>query len=164
MTDFPISKQLYEQKVRVRACGILIENDSILLLRHENVGKKGFLWAPPGGGVDFGVSAEQTVINEFWEETNLKVSIEKFLFVNEFIGETLHSIELFFQVKRIGGELKLGKDPEVPENEQILSAIKYMNLNEINSLDSDMIHNSIIRQSKISDMLNLNGLITLNNN
>ena len=48
-------------KVRVRVGGILIENDQILLLKHEGVGKKEFLWSPPGGGMEFGENAEENL-------------------------------------------------------------------------------------------------------
>ena len=44
---------MYGNRVRVRVCGILIQEDKILLINHKGVGEKGSLWAPPGGGLEF---------------------------------------------------------------------------------------------------------------
>ena len=34
------------------------------------------------------------------------------MFLNEFIEEPLHAIELFYRVKHISGDIKIGNDPE----------------------------------------------------
>lgn len=36
-------------------------------------------WGLPGGGLEYGESAEEAVIREVWEETGLTVKIEKYL-------------------------------------------------------------------------------------
>lgn len=100
-------------KVRVRACGILIKEDAVLLLKHEGVGKKGYLWAPPGGGVEFGESIKKTIVREFKEECNLTITVGEFILFNEFIAPPLHAIELFFKVSYVEGDLKIGNDPEL---------------------------------------------------
>ena len=65
----------FSKKVRVRACGILKNEQGILLLKHLGIGPAEFLWAPPGGGVKFGDTLEETVQREFLEETGLTVSV-----------------------------------------------------------------------------------------
>ena len=72
-----------EGKVRVRVCGILHENGKILLLKHESIGPAGYLWSPPGGGVEFGESLVETLEKEFLEETNLSIKVGNYLFTNE---------------------------------------------------------------------------------
>ena len=67
-------------KVRVRACGILIKEDAVLLLKHEGIGKEGYLWAPPGGGVEFNETIETTLKREFKEECGIEIKVEE-LFV-----------------------------------------------------------------------------------
>ena len=82
----PIRDTIVEQfgnKIRVRVCGICIENAKILLVKHHALTKSGEFWSPPGGGMDFGESAENNLKREFLEETGLVVDVEKFLFVHE---------------------------------------------------------------------------------
>ncbi len=99
-------------KVRVRACGILIKEDAVLLLKHKGIGKKGYLWAPPGGGVEFKATIEQTLKREFKEECGIEIKVKDFLFLNEFIEDPLHAIELFYRVEQVSGVINIGNDPE----------------------------------------------------
>ena len=108
----------YGQKLRVRVCGICIQEDLILLVKHKHLGNTGTLWAPPGGGMEYGESAHEALKREFEEETNLEVIIKDFLFVHEYLDPPLHGIELFFRVEIVGGNLKLGQDPELPLTNQ----------------------------------------------
>ncbi len=136
-----VSKQLYEHKVRVRICGILVQNDAVLLLKHEGIGPSGFIWSPPGGGLEFDENAHTTLQKEFLEETGLTVDVGEFLFVNEFKNDRHHAIELFFQVHKVAGHIKLGKDPEVPEDEQILSELRWITFNELQEMPKAHLHN-----------------------
>ena len=163
MIDFPISQQLYEHRVRVRACGILEDDGKLLLIKHLHLGAKGYIWLPPGGGVTFGVSAEETIIREMKEETGLNVSVDAFLFTNEIRTEKHHAIELFFRVSKTGGRPLLGIDPEVPENEQILSELLFMSFEDINNLDPDTIHNCFGLVNDSKNILDLKGFFSFNN-
>ncbi|MEO9475802.1 MAG: NUDIX domain-containing protein [Cyclobacteriaceae bacterium] len=157
MTDFSISDSLYNHKTRIRVCGLLEDKGKILLIKHDRLGHQGYLWAPPGGGLEFGKSTEMCLVKEFLEETNLHIKVGSFLFVNEYIDDRFHAIELFYCVKRISGELKLGKDPEVPHNEQILSDLKFWDYEEIKKLPSGTIHNSFLNCGHPSEIMNLRG-------
>lgn len=121
----------FGNKVRIRACGVLVENDAILLVKHEGLGPAGFLWNPPGGGVQFGETVEQTVEREFLEETGLTVHTEKFLVFSEHIGDGLHALELFFKVKKAGGNLVLGTDPELEGKIQMMTDLRFWKRDEI---------------------------------
>ena len=44
----------FGNRLRIRACGLLIKEKKILLIKHEGLGKLNALWAPPGGAVEFG--------------------------------------------------------------------------------------------------------------
>ena len=84
---------------RVRVAGILIEDDKILLIEHNKNDKK--YWLVPGGGVDWGESTAEALIREYKEETNLDISVEKFLFLSETIApdKKKHVINLYFEIK-----------------------------------------------------------------
>ena len=94
----------FGNKTRIRVCGILIENDEILLVKHKGLGEKGYLWSPPGGEPRFSEDLESALKREFFEETGLLVEVESFLFLFEFIDVPLHAVELFFLVKKKGFE------------------------------------------------------------
>ncbi|MEO9481826.1 MAG: NUDIX hydrolase [Ekhidna sp.] len=150
----------FEGKIRVRAVGILMENDKTLLLRHENLGSAGHLWSPPGGGVEFGKTVAETLKREFLEETNLEVEVGEYLFTNEFIGNPYHAIELFFEVKRISGTLRLGSDPELAPNAQILTEAKFFSMEEISLLQKGTIHNIFNTTGTADKITDLRGLFT----
>jgi 8-oxo-dGTP diphosphatase len=129
-----LNEQIIEKfgnKLRVRVCGICIVGDRILLVRHRTLGDAGILWAPPGGGMDFGATAEENLKREFAEETGCEIRIEQFLFIHEFLQQPLHAMELFFKVSIIGGELITGKDPEMSKKEQIIEEVRFVPFEEI---------------------------------
>jgi 8-oxo-dGTP diphosphatase len=148
--------QQFGGKVRVRIGGILIENDKVLLLKHEGVGPDQYLWSPPGGGMEFGQDAEQTLVREFKEETNLTVKVENFLFVNEFMEDRIHAIELFFKVTKVGGDINLGIDPEMNEN-QILTEFKFFDYQDLKKVQKNRLHNIFHAINKPQEVFNLTG-------
>ncbi|MEQ6166565.1 MULTISPECIES: NUDIX hydrolase [unclassified Ekhidna] len=150
----------FEGKVRVRVCGLLIENSKVLLLKHDNIGPGTHLWSPPGGGVEFGESLEETLKKEFEEETNLNIEVGDYLFTNEFIGNKYHAIELFFKVIRISGEMKLGNDPELSPEDQILSELRFFSPEELEKLPAETIHNAFDAAGARDKIAELRGLIT----
>jgi 8-oxo-dGTP diphosphatase len=131
--------KLFGGKVRVRACGLCWSKGKLLLVNHIGL-TKGSFWAPPGGGVDFGVSIPETLIREFEEETGLKVKAGDLKFINEFIDEPLHAVELYFEVKLFSGDLKVGFDPELVDSEQIIKEIRFMDFDEIQALPREERH------------------------
>ncbi|MEO1256165.1 MAG: NUDIX hydrolase, partial [Bacteroidota bacterium] len=130
----------FRNKVRVRVCGILRENNQILLLRHDSIGPQGYLWSPPGGGVSFGESLEDRLEKEFLEEVNLTVEVNDYLFTNEYIGNRHHAIEIFYRVTRVSGEVRLGMDPELPPDKQILCEAKFFSGKELEKLPDGTLH------------------------
>ncbi|NQZ75772.1 MAG: NUDIX hydrolase [Ekhidna sp.] len=150
----------FEGKVRVRACGILKKENSILFAKHNGIGTGGHLWSPPGGGVNFGDSIEQTIIKEFKEETNLKVEVGSFLFANEHIDDKHHAIELFFQVNIIEGDIKLGFDPELPPDQQILSDLRFLSKKQLSSFPSNTIHKAFQTSNEKGGNIHPRGFIT----
>ncbi|RUA34959.1 MAG: NUDIX hydrolase [Bacteroidetes bacterium] len=155
--------QKFGGKVRVRVGGILIEDNKVLLLKHDSVGKKDYLWSPPGGGMEFGENAEENLKREFFEETGLQIKVDELLFINEFINNKIHAIELFFKVKKTGGILKLGNDPEMG-NQQILSDLAFFDENKLKNTEKDYLHNMFIGINKPQEVLNLKGYFKFVNN
>ncbi|MCU0419139.1 MAG: NUDIX hydrolase [Cyclobacteriaceae bacterium] len=107
--DHPVHK-FYGNRLRVRVCGVCIRDQRLLLINHRMA--HGPLWAPPGGGLEFGESAPACLAREFREETGLTVEVRDFLFACELLHPPLHAVELFFGVEVVGGILMTGHDPE----------------------------------------------------
>lgn len=126
---------MYERKLRVRSCGVLVENDSILLVNlHSPVINKP-IWTVPGGGVEFGETTRDAVEREFKEETGLEVRALEILHINELIENQFHAIEFYYKVEKITSDIKVGKDPERDENRQIITDVRYFKLSEIDNLN-----------------------------
>jgi len=149
----------FGNKLRVRVCGILIEEDKILLIKHRSIGKKGVLWAPPGGGMHYSESAEETIQREFEEETGLKIKVEQYLFTHEFLDPPLHAIELFFEVSRSEGNLKRGYDPEMNKNEQIIAQVAFLDMDKIKEIDSDSLHYVLRMVKNLNELFYLDGYV-----
>ncbi len=136
-----IINKRFGHHLRTRVSGICIENEKILLVRHAVLGKTGTFWAPPGGGMEFGMNAKENLIREVKEETGLNVSVGSFMFVHEYLEKPLHAIELFFRIEIDNGDIKCGSDPELSSNNQIIKEVKFMSFDEIASLRGPQIHN-----------------------
>lgn len=152
-------QEFYGNRLRTRVCGLCMEKDAILLMNHRSI-REGDFWAPPGGGIEFGESAEACLMREFMEETGLTIKICDFLFACEFINKPLHSVELFFRVERIGGELKLGKDPEM-NNNQILEQVRFITWNELDQMKIESLHGIFRIVTKKCEITHLNGYFKL---
>ena len=64
---------------KVRATGVLIENNSLLLVKQKLSNNKD--WSLPGGRVEAGETLEQALIREMKEETGLDVEPIRMLYV-----------------------------------------------------------------------------------
>jgi 8-oxo-dGTP diphosphatase len=148
-------QEFYGNRLRVRACGICIKNNALLMVNHSGISSGNF-WLPPGGGIQFSEKAEDCLVREFNEEVGLSIEIGKFLFVCEFIQTPLHAIELFFEVIPIGDQLSIGSDPE-PGSPSIIQAVKFMPWNEIEKLPANQRHGIFKYLDHPSKITTLNG-------
>ncbi|MGV3504183.1 MAG: NUDIX domain-containing protein [Adhaeribacter sp.] len=127
----PLQTPHYSGQLRVRACGICLQNKKILLVHHHQIAGQYNLWSPPGGGVAFGETVQACLVREFKEETGLTVKPGRFLFMSEFLQPPLHALELFFEVHLVAGQLRKGSDPELEENKQLIREVAFKTLAEL---------------------------------
>jgi len=146
---------LYGKRVRVRACGLCWKDDRLMMVNHVGLWRENF-WAPPGGGVEFGQSAEETVVREFEEETGMRVAIGRFLFVCEFIHDPLHAIELFFEVLHLSGDAIVGVDPETASSPLVINDTRWMSWTAIKTLPAENVHGIFNRCNTPKDLMHLN--------
>jgi 8-oxo-dGTP diphosphatase len=144
--------RVYGNKVRVRACGLCFQEQGVLMVNHKGI-TNGDFWAPPGGGIEFGDSIEKTLVKEFEEETRLRIQPGEFRFGCEYINDPIHSIELFYLVNVIGGELRTGKDPEL----QIIDNVKFLTLDELKKISLTEVHGIFRFVNSLDDLKSIRG-------
>lgn len=155
MSDEKVIAQ-FGNRLRTRVCGICIESNKILMVKHKNLGET-HLWAPPGGGVHYAERLEQALQREFLEETQLEIELEHFLFTHEFLAPPLHAVELFFKVRITGGQLSKGIDPEL-KDDQIIEQVSFQKFETIKEdLDAN-IHPALRKINTLEELLDMQGL------
>ncbi len=134
MTTLNPNAAAYSDEVRLRICGICLQKEKLLLVRHQATIANSSFWAPPGGGLQFGETVEACLKREFLEETGFEVEVKRFLFVNEFLQPPLQAIELFFEVNILGGAIAKGTDPESAPDQQLIEEVVFLSLPEIQKI------------------------------
>ncbi|WP_266205431.1 NUDIX domain-containing protein [Pontibacter kalidii] len=155
MPDLNPAAATYADKLRVRVCGICIQDDKLLLVRHgKTIGNSAF-WAPPGGGLQYGESMQECLKREFEEETGLQVKVKRFLFVNEFLQVPLHAVEFYFEVIITGGSINTGSDPEADADNQLIEHLQWLTVKEIQGIPLADKHRSLQLLLSLDDLLGL---------
>ncbi|EMR02690.1 NUDIX domain-containing protein [Cesiribacter andamanensis] len=150
-------EKLYGNRLRLRVCGICSRGNRLLLVQHQGLGPEGGFWAPPGGGMEWGTSAEENLQREFLEETGLEVSVGPLLYVWEHLVAPLHTVELFFEVEEQGGRLQTGYDPESPADAQLIRNVSFMEWETIQRLPPESLHRSLWGCSSPQDLKSKRG-------
>lgn len=157
MDERELIHRQYGNHLRLRVCGICIEKNKILMVRHAGLGEKGELWLPPGGGAEQGSSMGDNLRREFREETGLEVSVGKFLFIHEHLQAPLHAVELFFEVQVTGGRLKKGTDPELPSGQQIIREVRFLDFAEFKTIGKERLHARLRHCNSPEELNNIAG-------
>ncbi len=121
----------YPEKPIVGVGAIILEGDQILLEKRKNSPGKG-KWSVPGGLVDLGETAEQAVIREVKEETELEVydprlvDVVNYISIDEKGAVIYHYVIIDYLVTLKGGKLKASSDAD---------ALKWVKLCELDKYD-----------------------------
>lgn len=126
---------LYRDKIRIRVNGLLVKDNTILLVQIHSPVADRLIWTPPGGGLEFGETLDACLKREFREETGLVVDVHELRFINELIEPPFHAVEFYFRVSQCGGALKLGTDPEQHTDEQFLKDVQWVSFDKIKQIE-----------------------------
>jgi ADP-ribose pyrophosphatase YjhB (NUDIX family) len=82
---------------RIRAAALVVQGDSILLVKHQAPTTGVVWWVPPGGGLEGSESVYDCVRRETFEEAGVSVELGAIVYVRQFIDHELqrHHLELF---------------------------------------------------------------------
>ncbi|MFD2785185.1 NUDIX domain-containing protein [Hymenobacter rubripertinctus] len=148
MTSFSSSQpnellQAYAGLARVRVCGLLVREGTLLLTAHRGLLPDALpFWSPPGGGWQFGETLQQGLQREFAEETGLAVRVGRFLHLHEYREPGLQALELFFEVTPLDAQAQpqLGRDPEHGPDEQLLTHLEFVSPRQLGRLLPQQVH------------------------
>lgn len=115
---------------------VIIPDDEGRILMIKQVHEGNNIWMVPGGGIEAGENAKEAAVREVLEETGLEIQIKKLIWHVEEVSESRgQRFVNFFLASIIGGELRLGTDPEFDDNNQVLREVKFLNKSEIQNLE-----------------------------
>ena len=136
---------------RIRAAGILIEDEKILLVRVKD--HTGVYWIPPGGGMENEDSTTKDALRrEFREETNLRVKVGDLICVREFQEQQplRYHAEFFYLIDSYEGEPS--KENLIGLNDQdYIQDVEWVRLDTIKNL---RVYPAELKSSLIDDALN----------
>ncbi|HKK46925.1 MAG TPA: NUDIX hydrolase [Balneolaceae bacterium] len=124
----------FSGKLRTRICGLLVEDEAVLLTQIHSPVTQSLIWIPPGGGLQYGETMRACLQRELLEETNLRVSVKNLVHINELIDLPYHALEYYYEVERVSGEPKLGSDPELHKGRQVLQDLQWIALEELSTI------------------------------
>lgn len=129
------NSSVFANEVRVRACGLLVESASVLLVQLHSPVSDELIWTPPGGGVQLGEPMTECLCREFAEETHLEIVPGPLVHLNELISPPFHAIECYFEVARTGGGARRGNDPELARDRQMIKRLTWMPLPRLDTIN-----------------------------
>jgi 8-oxo-dGTP diphosphatase len=121
-------ESVLSNRLRVRVCGIVVSENSVLMVHMQSPTRKEPIWTPPGGGLEYGEPLRNGVAREVLEETGLLVEAKHLMYTSEFIKPPFHAVEYYWYCNVVGGNLQLGSDPEFAAEHQFLKSVDYLDL------------------------------------
>jgi len=118
---------------RINGRAIIIDNDEVILMYRNKLvnGELKKYYAIPGGGQEENETIEECVIREVKEELSLDVEIIRYLDK----VEDERNIGYIYQVKIIGGELKLGGEELEQNNKDNYYEPRRIKLKDIDNIE-----------------------------
>ena len=118
----------------IRYQAVILKDHHVLLLKIEDDGKA--VWIIPGGGQEGSESEEECVIREVWEETHLRVEVERLILDEKVPQDPFYERHRTYLCQIIGGVAQPGIEPEVGDAESPIKDIGWFDLRAVDSWDA----------------------------
>lgn len=116
---------------------VLDELQRILLVKsnYDKRSEEGAFWVVPGGGIDSGEFSIDAGVREVLEETGIQTEITHLLWtVEEKLPDGSMNYTNCFLGRAVGGALKVGSDPELNEEEQVILDSAFFGREQVSTL------------------------------
>ena len=116
---------------------VVVVNDKkeILMVKQHHENRD--IWMVPGGGIEEGENSIQASVREVKEETGLDITVTGMAWHMEEFSEARGQRFVNYMVGKVeGGQLNLGRDPELDDDKQVLREVAFMSKEEIDELEN----------------------------
>ena len=116
---------------------VVVVNDKkeILMVKQHHENRD--IWMVPGGGIEEGENSIQASVREVKEETGLDITVTGMAWHMEEVSEARGQRFVNYMVGTVeGGQLNLGRDPELDDDKQVLREVAFMSKEEIDELEN----------------------------
>ena len=97
-----LASRIIRPKFQVFAVAVIFDNDKRVLLVKTTYNRF-HPWGLPGGSLEYGETAEEALLREMYEETNLRIEIKRFLFIKTWKPDR---VGLYYLCKVVDGEFQ----------------------------------------------------------
>ena len=120
----------------VRVAAVVERERALLLVRHQKPDRDPY-WVLPGGRLEPGETIPECAGRELAEETGLTAGFSGLLYVDEFLREGRHTVDVVARMALEGDRAaSLGSDPEVaPGTEPTLREIRWVSVDELREIE-----------------------------
>jgi ADP-ribose pyrophosphatase YjhB (NUDIX family) len=113
-----LATRLTQPKFNAGVCTLIFDEEGkVLLFKHTY---RKFEWGIPGGGLEYREQPDEAIVREFYEESNIKIEVEKLLKVSS--AKEFPHLSIVYLCKIVDGEFK-------PSHE--ISEMKYFDVNDL---------------------------------
>ena len=116
--------------MRIRACGIVVKDGNILLVRHVHDDRD--YWTLPGGGIESGETIFEAARREVLEETSIETEPVRAVFTYEDHTAKSHGVLMTAPPTLV--EPAIGDDPEqshIPKHQRMLQDVAWHPLESV---------------------------------
>lgn len=119
--------------------GFIIQEDKILLIKHQCRTTGTAYWVIPGGGIEETETEEECVIREMKEETHLEVRVDQLLFDEPCPPGAVYQWRKSYLCQPVSGLARPGYEPE-PEAaaSYTISEVRWFDLRDENNWGEDL--------------------------